>query len=249
MTVFVIIGLVLIIIIALVFFARNNMGVGVDTQVFLEGRLDPIKDNIQDCTDQIVPAAITALGKQGGDFSPASYRRYQSYEVKYYCLNIQGEDTCLNIMPTAARIRHNLQDYIDREMNNCIDRSLTKSRFGYSITQADPKTTVEFKEDTINVNIDYPVKIQKGGTTVAMPEVKRVFNDVPLNALYDTALDITNSLATTGFFDQVTYMLNNKADVIIEVDKPYPDTIYMLHTRGGEYQFWFAIEGEEMAIL
>lgn len=243
-TVFVIIGIVLIIIIALIFFARNNLGVGVNTQNFLHAKLDPIQDNIIECIDNNLPQAVETLGKQGGDFSPASYRRYQSKEVKYYCLEIPDKDTCLNIMPTKNRIKQNLQDYIAFQLDNCIDRSQLKSRYGYTITKAEPTAHIDFTDNAIEVTVNYPIKIEKSGTTVTMPEVKRVYNNVPIAQLYDVAVDITNAKATNGFFDQLTYMLQNQVDVIINVDKPHPDTIYKLNKRDSTYEWWFAVQGD-----
>ena len=245
-TVFVIIGIVVILIIALFFFARNNLGIGINPQQFVESRLDPIRDNVKECIDKVVPEAVTSLGKQGGDFSPATYRRYQGQMVKYYCLNIPDENNCLNVMPTLAGIKRNLQEYMQFQISNCIDRSLLKSKYGYKVITGNPKTEVEFQGQSIEITIDYPVTITKGGATVQLSKVKRVYNDVPINDLYATAVDITNALATTGFFDQVIYMLQHRDETIIGVDKPYPDRIYKLQKRDSKYEWWFATQGEEM---
>jgi len=246
-TVFVMIGLVVIIVIALFFFARNNMGLGINPQQFVESRLDPIRDNIKECVDKIVPEAVTSLGKQGGDFSPATYRRYQGQTVKYYCLNIPSEKNCLNIMPTLTGIKRNLQEYLQFQINNCVDRSLLKSKYGYKVTTANPQTAIEFVGQSIEITIDYPITITKGGATVRLNELKRVYNDVPIEDLYATAVDITNALATNGFFDQVIYMLQHKDAILINVDKPYPDRIYKLQKRDSTYEWWFAVQGEEMS--
>ena len=73
--------------------------------------------------------------------------------------------------------------------------------------------------------------------------------DAPLYDLYKTTYDIVESQASTGFFDQLIYMLSKKGKVIINVDKSpstgnVGDIIYKINQKDDEFQFWFAIEGD-----
>ena len=51
-TAFMIIGIVLIIVVALVFLARNQIGIGVPKQQFLDLQLKSIQDEVNRCVDE-----------------------------------------------------------------------------------------------------------------------------------------------------------------------------------------------------
>ena len=95
----------------------------------------------------------------------------------------------------------------------------------------------------MTVRSDYDVKIIKGETQSTVRGVTLSY-DVPLEELYAVAVDIVNSEANTGFFEQLLYMVNERGQYIINVDKPYPDKIYKVNKKDSDFEFWFAVEGE-----
>jgi len=244
-TAFVIVGIVIILIIGLLFFMKDYYGVGVDPKVHIQGPLNSIKDEVSECVDSVVTPELNLIAKQGGDSNPSKFRLYDSRKVKYLCQNIPGEKKCLNSMDPLSKIEENLEKSLQNKLSTCVSKDLLKSKRGYTVRHSNPNINVKVLQETVLVEIDYPVEISKDGVTQKLSTIKREIPDSPLGSLYTVANDITNELAKTGYFYHLPYMLNKKGRIIIQVDKPYPDVIYKINKKDSNFQFVFAIEGEE----
>ncbi len=242
-TVFAIIGIFILIIVALFFFLRNEYGFFVSPTSFLSDKGQPIEDNMKSCVNQAVSKSLVTFGKQGGDLNPGRYVYYQSLGVKYFCLNIISDDKCLNVMPTLEEMTDGLNKQIQNDVNNCIDKSLVNSGLGYKITAGNITTSLLTNSGNLVVKAHYDVKIQKDQNQYSVKDIV-VNYDAPLKDIYSVAVDIVNSEARVGFFEQLLYMLNKKGMYIINLDKPYPDKIYKIQKKDSKFEFWLAIEGE-----
>ena len=241
--VFAAVGVVIVILVALFFFLRNEYGIFISPTSFLSDKSKPIEDNLRNCVNDAVTNSLNLFGKQGGDFNPSQYKFYQSMNVKYFCTNIPGEDKCLNVMPTIGQVVQEFNNKIQVDARNCVDKDLVKSSLGYDVEAGELTTTTNAAGSTLTVRSDYDVKIIKGETQSTVRGVTLSY-DVPLEELYAVAVDIVNSEANTGFFEQLLYMVNERGQYIINVDKPYPDKIYKVNKKDSDFEFWFAVEGE-----
>jgi len=104
---------------------------------------------------------------------------------------------------------------------------------------------VEILPYNVDLTLDYPVEISKDESTLKEDEFSVSF-DYPLGELYDVAMDVVNEEASLGEFDQLVYMLQKLSRYTIYKYRPYPDKIYQLKLREGDFIFQFAIEGEEL---
>ncbi len=242
-SIFAIIGVVLVILVALFFFLRNEFGFFVSTNTFLDEKSKPIEDNLRKCVRDVTNSSLDSFSKQGGDFNPTSYLYYQSRNVKYYCTNIPNEKACLNVMPTFSDLLNNLNKQIQNGINNCIDKDLVKDGLGYELQVGKLTTKLDASGNNVVVTSKYDVKIKKGEFQNTIKPVVVNF-DAPIEELYGVAVDVVNSEATEGYFEQLFYMLNKRGQYLIQLDKPYPDKIYKLQKRGSNFEFWFAIQGE-----
>ena len=242
-TVFVVLGITVIILVGLIFFMRDYYGLGVEPKIFIQGPLDSIKQELTGCIDGIAVPTIKLIAEQGGSLDSAKYRFYNSRKVKYLCQDIPGEKACLNSMDSVKEIEENVEEKLKSELKSCVSEELLKSKRGYIISDAELQVDVKILQQTVLVEVDYPVTVSKDGVTLELGKVKRELPDTPLGYLYRTAHLIVDSYARLGSFYHLPYMLEQKGNIIIQVDKPYPDVIYILNKKDSEFKFVFAIEG------
>ncbi len=216
-SVFAIIGIVIVILVVLFFFLRNQYGLFIQPTTFLEEKAGPIENDLKGCVNAASNSTLDKFGKQGGILTPGDYVLYQSIAVPYYCRNIIGKETCLNVMPTLSSILLSLNNKIQSDVNNCVDKSLVTSGLGYKITAGNVTTNVETGGSGIIIKAHYDVSISKGELKQSVKDVV-VRYDAPISDLYSVAVDVVNSEANAGFFEQLLYMLNKRGQYVINLD-------------------------------
>ncbi len=243
-TLFVVIALVVLIAVALYLYAREEYGLTVPTPQYLQSQLIPIQDNIERCVEKEFTPAATLLGQQGGSYIPSDSVLYKGKNVKVVCANIPGKTQCLNILQSFTRIESELAVYLNYKMDQCINKDLAKNKPGYTVEGTKGVTiTVDARGDGIQLTVDYDIKLAKEGQSVTLPAITKVLRDAPLHELYGVAVDIVNSEATTGDFDNLGYMLQKRGQYLIQTDKPFPNTIYKITKKNSNYPYWIAITG------
>lgn len=246
-SVFAIVGIVLVILVALFFFLRNEVGLFVSPTIFLNEKAKPIQDNLKNCITSVGQDSLTMFGKQGGDFEPSNHLIYEGMQVKYFCTNIPGNEKCLNVMPTLGEMEEKLNNEVSKGVAECLNKDVAKGGFGYEVDVGKLDVKVDLTGTNALVRADYDVKIKKGDVETKINPVAVNF-DAPIEELYGVAVDAVNSEATIGVFEQLLYMLAKRGQYVINVDKPYPDKIYKIQKKDSEFEFWFAVEGERSNI-
>jgi len=247
--VFVVIGIVIVILAVLLFVGRKEYGIGVPNLRFLSDKLQPIEDNARNCVDLSVIKTFDTFAKQGGDLNPSRYVFHQSRKVKYLCYNIQDSDKCINMMPPLNLMLENLQSELNNDIKNCVSKDLTQNGFGYEVkVNGEPETKLNVVGNDLRVVVNYDVEVIKGENLQKLSKIEKSL-DIPLVELYNTALDVVNSHASTGFFEQLFYMLDKKGKYVINVDKSpslgnVGDIIYRINKKDSDFEFWFAVEGD-----
>ncbi|HIH26074.1 hypothetical protein J4476_05835 [Candidatus Woesearchaeota archaeon] len=244
-SVFVILGIVLILVVALVLFARKQTGIGIPSFQFLQDKLKPIETNLKECVNKQKDTTVKTFLEQGADYYPTDYLLYKSVKVKYYCKNIPGDDRCLNYLPPLKTMTDNLNNVLRNEVENCINKDLLESqKFGYEVRGSKALTTkTEAVGSGILVTVNYDIQLKKDEDITSLKPVNVVL-DIPLKELYDVSYDIVNSEAKFGNFEQLFYMLNKKGKYLINVERPFPNKVYKINKDGNDYELWFAVEGE-----
>ncbi len=242
-SVFAIVGVVLVILVALFFFARNEYGLFVEPAVFIDDKAKPIEDNLKECLGNSVEESLDEFGRQGGNFNPTKFRFYDGYNVPYFCDDIPGVPECLNRMPALGIILNDFNEHVQEHVRECVDDGLAEGGFGYDVDAGELTTELRSAGGGILLGANYDVKIRKGETETSVKPVNLRF-DVPIEDIYAAAVDVVNAEARVGSFEQLLYMLNERGQVIINIDKPYPDKIYKINMKDNNFEFWFAVEGE-----
>jgi len=245
MTIFIILGIILIIIVAVYF-------VGVKTEIIppllttsnADSEMSDIEDHVEDCLEEIGTQYVRIIGEQGGYLNPGvdTYRMYNDTKVSYLCWNQQDISLCTNRLLTLNKMEEDLEFAISQALQTCINV------YDYSDdvkAQNDWELEVDINFANVGLTLLYPVTVDKGDGEIASEDEFSVNLDAPLGELYEVSQDTVNSHASIGDFDQLLYMLSKLSKYTIYKYKPYPDTIYQLKLREHGYIFQFAIQGQE----
>ncbi len=243
-TLFIILGLVIVILVALYFFVAKPYILPVSEQN-LRSSLDNIKQDMQNCLQDSAKEPIETIGLQGGYLNPTqdTYKLYSDSKISYLCFNMENDDRCYNRMLLSSTIENEIKKGIEENID-CLQINTFSQPF-YVSTPKTPKIDVSIRRDDVKITLDYPVKLISRRTNNAVQEDKfSTTLTYPLGKLYDVSQDIIDSEAQFGMFDTLTYMLSKKGEFVIELKKPYPDKIYILKQKDSDYIFQFAVQGE-----
>lgn len=242
-TLFIILGIVIAILVVL-FLVLATTDIGPKLTQNAEDVMIQVDEHVTECLDEASDDVITLIGLQGGYLSPpeGSYKLWDDYPVSYLCYNQVGQPTCINRLLTRADMEEQLETAIKNQLQGCVNVYGIDS--GIS-APSDFDLDVNILDDAVAIILDYPVSIVKGDQTSSRDNFE-ISVDVPLGELYDVAMDVVNTEATTGYFDVVYYVVSKQGAYTIYPYKPYPDKLFQLKLREGDYIFQFAIEGEAL---
>jgi len=248
-TLFVILGIVIVAVIVLLIAFRRDIMPKAGTQENIDATMNNIDKGIRECLANSADDPLRRMGLQGGYLATpeGSYRLWDSNPISYLCYNQAGVETCTNRFLTRAKMEEQLAEAIKNNLANCLDiegfadvgvLSSIKPIYG-----GDMVLKVEVARESVNLELNYRVEV-KGSEASRVKDKFEVVIRSPLGELYDVALDILDAETTIGRFDQLTYMLQKMSAYTIELKKPYPDKIYQIKLREKDYVFQFAVEGE-----
>ena len=237
-TIFVILGIVLVVIVVLLFTLRRE----ILPKNILPTQTVSLQDHVEDCIRESGNNAINLVSKQGGEINPGFYQMFQGNKVEYLCYTSNNLSSCFVRQPfLQEHIENEINNYVTNNIKQCIDLNLWKDN-GYSVSAGnmDVRTTIG-RYDTIII-LEYPVTITKGDVTEAKSRFSYT-SRVPLGRLIEVSDDIVNSETVSGVFYPVPYMLRNKGEVEIIRFWQGDSKIYRLNLKNGNYIFQFAVRG------
>jgi len=249
-TIFVILGIIIVALVVLFFAFRKQIIPTAATPENLNEILGDIEDHIEDCIQTSAEGPLEQIGLQGGYLSvpPESYRTWNDNKVSYLCYNQIGVERCTNRLLTRAHMEEELSEVIEDDLARCIDvQGFSSGLFKtFDVVANKPmELSTTITSDQVLFELSYPVTLKSKSTdAVAESKTFTVPVEAPLGELYDVALDILDGETSIGMFDTLTYMLVKTSRYTIYLDKPYPDKIYKIKLREGDYIFQFAVEGE-----
>ena len=236
-TVFVIIGLVILLAAVLFFFLNSSVSDQKDIldvpDVSVEAR--PAVELVQRCLLTSAEKGLRELGRQGGTLTPpkVSYPSYKGEAVLFtpdvipywrYLADCENPSGCEVLfqpglcepgnkycdgMPTAEdNIQDTLQNYIDNDVTSCI-REFEDLGEQYDITiRGEPKSEVIFTEGVTHVFLNYPITITSMSTdNIQELEDYRVEVDVDMYDMYKLATEIINFARDSDYYERQTMNL------------------------------------------
>ena len=248
-TLFVILGIVIVAVIVLLIAFRRDIIPKAGTQENIDAAMNNIDKGIRECLANSADDPLRRMGLQGGYLTTpeGSYRLWDSNPISYLCYNQAGVETCTNRFLTRAKMEEQLAEVIKNNLANCLDIEgfadvgIIKTIKVIPGDKMDLK--VEVARESVNLELDYRIEV-KGSEASRVKDKFEVVIRSPLGELYDVSQDILDAETTIGRFDLLTYMLQKMSAYTIQMQKPYPDKIYQIKLREKDYVFQFAVEGE-----
>lgn len=233
-TIFVILGLILIVGLIMVFLLLNPPKVRVidekNPQAFIES-----------CTKRAVEEAVDILSKKGGDISPKGYISYNGTEITYLCYNENVYDPCINQRPLLIEhIEKEITNYITPIVTECFNELENKLRNNYDVEGSGFKIETMLQSKNIAVKINRNIKITREGEA-------REFNEFRMHLIspiYDFAkigMEIANQESRFCNFDELGFMILYPNFDVTKFITGDADIIYVIKEVSTDQKFTFAI--------
>lgn len=245
-TVFIILGILILIIIGVSFYIYNQYyKKELEPTTITSTEIEAFKDYVEDCIIYEVDSILDPLGKQGGTLNPGLSQPYYGYNVAYLCYT-DSFSACYNKKPNLiGSMEQEISNYVKQNIVSCI--KLDKIRdMGFNIEAGtqDVKTTIN--DYNIIVTLNYPVTISKQNIMVKEDTYTKTFNS-PLGKLANVAKDIIDFESDPNNtpilnFNKEAYMIKNRGRVIIQPDIVGSTRVYKLNTDNSPYIFQFATQ-------
>lgn len=252
---FAIVGVIILALVILFLFIRNQVYLGGANLENLEKEFPQIQEHVQGCLKEAGDKYIPLIGKQGGYLSanPGTFRQYGGVNINYLCYNIEGKPECRNRGLRLSDIKTSLEKAMAVDVNKCTNVEQFK-KIGLDVSKGEVSLNVDIGEDKVLIEAKLPIKISKGDV-----EAKRdTFStelDYPLGRLYNSVKDIVDSEALYGNIDTLTYSVlktrvTNKPYIVQKL-QPYPDKLFILKikdnpSKNNEFIFQFFVQDEPL---
>jgi hypothetical protein len=247
-TVFIIIGLLIIIILGLTLYYSkilNNPKNNIDDNNLYGNNEANFDSYVKSCLKLVSNDVIISTIKNGGIVKPNDFIQYKNKEYSVVAIY----DSKLNIKPLFFKnLENDLSNEIKINLDVCIKSSYFKNQ-GYEVIFQTKKVKSTIEDEFISVELNFPVTLKKGKKVKNYDIFTEQIN-LPLGIFHKAGIDILNSEAVNGFFDKEKFMLKN--GFIINKHKPYPNTIYEIKLVDEKYKnenitYKFAIKGKDTA--
>ena len=220
-TVFIIIGIIILVSVGTFFYVNKavkerQLEAERERSLLVPQQIEPIKNFIEACIDQVSRDGVNIIGLQGGYanlpedvFASASQnifsnslQIFRNLKVPYwYYEKASGVQESQKL--TIKQIEQELNNYVNENLAECVDGVRVFESQGYELNIGEVNTKSEIKQDSVEIEIDYPMQ-------VSFKDVGFNFNsfskdlDVALGRLYILANDIINNEDQTNFLEEKT---------------------------------------------
>ena len=243
-TVFVILGIVIIGVIGLLYYAISKNYVKVP---FVSSGTVSVQDHVEECITEKGNEAIVLIGQQGGDITPSLYQNWcvdseNCYKVSYLCYTSTPLQPCLNRRPFLKQhMEKEIKTYIDAHLQECVDVDLWRDS-GYSVSSGSYESKVFIDNDDTLITVDWPLTVTKGEFTQTQDHFSHEFK-VPLGRISDTAYEVVDSEIQSGDLMVVPYVVRNRGNIEVDKHRVGNTKVYILNTFKNDYKFYFAVAG------
>ncbi|MFW6220639.1 MAG: hypothetical protein ACOC3X_03095 [Nanoarchaeota archaeon] len=249
-SVFIIIGLLILITFSLFFYVSKLEYSKLETQIpetlILSDNIRPVQVYFESCIEQLSEKPITQIGLNGGNLYPLNYRYYNEEKYNYYCLNQYGFG-CISNMILKEDMQRQISMHIENNFQSCANLNFFELQ-GFKIDKGHLSINTVILKNEVKIKAHYPITFTKDDKSLSIDYFSSSIK-VPLGELYDLSIFILNSELKKDHFNQVDYMVNynflnnnyNDNNLIIKKHKPHPDIIYNLIKD--DYYFNFALQG------
>ncbi len=208
-TLFIIIGIVLLISVAtIIYFYQQRVTEPIKRTIAVPEEVQAIYDYVATCTDQIGKEGLILMGTQGGFITlPPAIANNPNAHIKADPLGVaktpywyyEGEDRT----PTLANMQRELELHIKNNLENCVDNFQAFQEF-YTITPTSPMVPVVTLTDTeVIIQVKWPLEIRTQDKVTQLTEFISSF-PVKLKPMYEMADKVMKLENREGWFENLT---------------------------------------------
>jgi len=192
-TIFIILAIIIIALVAGFFIFKDKL-----TASKLPSDMQPIYTSFLSCLEEDTLTGIEILESQAGyielpDFEAGSAYMPFSSQLNFlgnsipYWYYISGNNIEREQVPSKKDMEKELENYLDGKIRNCFLDTYYEE--GYSIYLGEPESNVNINEDSVEVNLDMDLEINKGEDS-AIVKNHKLYVGSKLGKLYDSALKV-----------------------------------------------------------
>lgn len=181
-TIFVILGIIIIFILALIFSLKydilSNYFEQKNTNV--PEQIIPIDNFVKNCIKETSYDALYLIGKQGGYFIVPKLATETN--IPYYLY--QNKD----YIPSREVVQSQISSYLNEELFFCTKSFVDFPAF--QVAQKDVSTNSMINNNEVIININYPINIKKGELTFNLKEFNNIKLPIRLGVIYNVTNEI-----------------------------------------------------------
>src|SRR3989344_3752537 len=180
-TIFIILAIAIITGILIFFFAKQETA----KKQEIPPEIQPIYSFIEECIKQTGKEAVYSISEHGG--------YYFSLEIPYYY--IDGK----TYIPTKEEIGNEIANGIDFELPFCTNNFTNFP--DYNIKEGEIETNVNILDNSVLINVNYPIEITKGEKTSQLSQFEEIEIPIRLGIIYNAANEITQNQLTNQKYE------------------------------------------------
>lgn len=235
-TIFIIVGVVIIVSILAVVFLRGGLSSktpgNLGPQKFIEGC---VEDSVEDSLEKVIDG--------GGKISPEFALQYQGEDYNYLCYREDPYLGCYNIYPSLEkRIEEEIENDTKAQVEECFELLVEDfSARGYSVNTGEENYSIELLPGKIKINLKKEIDISKGDSAQSFKN----FNGEVLSPIYEIVgltRKIINDESQYCSFDYIYHMSLYPQDSIRKISYMGSKIYYILDRNSGK-EFKFAVRG------
>src|SRR3989344_4525687 len=159
-SVFIILGIILVVITVLLYYFRGSLFPGLPATP-IERRVADLNNYVESCIKEKGEEALSLIGKQGGSIKPSLYLDFKTDRINYLCYT-DNYNSCFNKVPfLSEHVENEIAKYVSENLKDCVDLDDFRSK-GYDVREEDYKVDVSIGDKSVIVNVDYPITLVKG---------------------------------------------------------------------------------------
>lgn len=236
-SVFIIIGIVIII--ALVaYFAVTNKSISPQAAQKMSLQSKSINSFVQSCLTQKSEEAVFILGLQGGQiFFTGPNIDYDDESIAFG--SYDGQD----ILPSVSEEEMQIEYYVKTSLPSCIQNFSEFRTQGLEISDGNISVNVSIAKKTVYVELFYPLEVNNAGVKNHFDKFSSTVN-VPLGEIISTARQMIFDLQSDPDWISLTDLTNSnyKIDII-----PYNSSVFLYsivypQSFGKDYVFFLGVK-------
>ncbi|MAE42443.1 hypothetical protein CMO93_01615 [Candidatus Woesearchaeota archaeon] len=230
LTIFVLLGLVLLIAVSFIFYVNKN-GTIQTSEIEKSGELSlsaaPIKNYVESCVKEVGEDAIRFIGRQGGYFElPEKSTKDFLTKTAYYFYEND------NIMPSKEMIEEELSNYMYNMLFFCLQNFASFERIGFNVEHKNLVTKATIQEKGITFDVNLPLEIKKGETKQDIADFSAKIDNVRFKTIYGIIKKIVD--------EQVNHPGSICLSCLLNIAKE--NDLYVDMRRSGESTVFFIIK-------